>query len=123
MRKILICLLFLVLFQTGFAQMSLYSSGSDTLMEGIKQEYIPAPALVDKFNPRKPLWIPIVESVGLNLSLGAFNTYANLGVADTNGEVLASVFSHRAPGGQADRELLRRVLQSRSFAIGKAPAI
>jgi hypothetical protein len=75
MRKILICLLFLVLFQTGFAQMSLYSSGSDTVMEGISPAHIPDPALVEKFNPRKPLWIPIVESVGLNLSLGAFNTY------------------------------------------------
>jgi len=51
--------------------------------------------------------------------LASYPTYANLGVADTNGEVLASVFSHTAPGGQADRELIQRVLQSRSFAIGQ----
>jgi hypothetical protein len=76
MKKTLLILLpILFLIQTGQAQMSLYSSSYDTLGLGDVQGYVPDPALVNEFNPRKPLWIPIVESIGLNLALGAFNAY------------------------------------------------
>ncbi|MEN8192433.1 MAG: DUF3943 domain-containing protein [Bacteroidota bacterium] len=37
--------------------------------------YVPEQSLVQKMNPRKPLWLPIVESIGLNLALGSFNAY------------------------------------------------
>jgi PAS domain S-box-containing protein len=44
--------------------------------------------------------------------------YANLGVTDTNGEVLASAVPLEEPGPPADRKLFRRVLASRAFALG-----
>jgi hypothetical protein len=53
---------------------SLYSTRADSLRV-LSEPYIPDPALVDSMNPRQPLWIPVVESIGLNLSLGAFNAY------------------------------------------------
>jgi hypothetical protein len=74
-KSLLILLLVLFLIQISQAQMSLYSSSYDTLGLGDTQGYVPDPKLVAEFNPRKPLWIPIVESVGLNLALGAFNAY------------------------------------------------
>ena len=48
----------------------------------------------------------------------SYPSYANLGVIDTNGEVLASALPLAEPGNQADRELFRRVLATRAFAIG-----
>jgi PAS domain S-box-containing protein len=47
----------------------------------------------------------------------SYPSYDNLGVADTNGEVLASALPLGEPGNQADRELFRRVLTTRAFAI------
>ena len=44
--------------------------------------------------------------------------YANLGVINTNGEVVASALPLAEPGNQADRALVRRVLETRAFAIG-----
>jgi hypothetical protein len=44
-------------------------------MLGDKQGYVPDAGLVNQFNPRKSLLIPIAESVGFNLALGAFNAY------------------------------------------------
>jgi PAS domain S-box-containing protein len=48
----------------------------------------------------------------------SYPSYANLGVADTNGEVLASAVPLDEPGNQADRKFFRRVLATRAFAIG-----
>ena len=48
----------------------------------------------------------------------SYPSYANLGVADTNGEVLASAVPLAEPGNQADRKFFRRVLATRAFAIG-----
>jgi len=74
-KTLLILLIVLSLVQIGQAQMSLYSSSYDTLMLGDMQGYVPDPGLVNQFNPRKSLLIPIAESVGFNLALGAFNAY------------------------------------------------
>lgn len=72
MKKYLLLLIF-VLFtnQTVYSQF-LYSSNSDSLID--RTNYVtPDTALVNNYNPQRPLWVPIVESVGLNLALGTFN--------------------------------------------------
>jgi hypothetical protein len=75
MKRFLVLILFvLLLFQICHAQSSLYSTRFDSLITD-DQDYVPDPALVNKFNPRKSLLIPIAESIGLNLALGAFNCY------------------------------------------------
>jgi hypothetical protein len=33
-------------------------------------------AQIDSLNPKSPLWLPIIEIIGLNLALGTFNRYA-----------------------------------------------
>ena len=48
----------------------------------------------------------------------SYPSYANVGVADTNGEVLVSVLPLGEPGNQADRKFFHRVLTTRAFAIG-----
>jgi PAS domain S-box-containing protein len=48
----------------------------------------------------------------------SYPSYANLGVIDTNGEVLASAVPLAEPGHEADREFFRRVLATSAFAIG-----
>jgi len=48
----------------------------------------------------------------------SYPSYANLGVADTNGEVVASVFPLGEPGNPAHQRLVRRVLETRAFATG-----
>ena len=48
----------------------------------------------------------------------SYSGYANLGVTDTNGVVLASAVSLEEPGNQADRKFFRHVLARRAFAIG-----
>ncbi|MGO8931082.1 MAG: PAS domain-containing protein [Limisphaerales bacterium] len=55
--------------------------------------------------------------------LARYPTYANLSVADTNGEVLASAVPLGEPGNQADREFFRRVLTTRAFAIGATSTV
>ncbi len=72
MKKITtLFILVILLAQINFSQ-SLYSTKLDSLI--MKDTgFVPDPALVEKLNPQKPLWVPIVESVGLNLALGAFN--------------------------------------------------
>ena len=48
----------------------------------------------------------------------SYPSYANLGVTDTNGEVVASAAPLAEPGNQADRQFFRRALATRAFAIG-----
>ena len=52
----------------------------------------------------------------------SYPSYANLGLMDTNGEVLASALPLAEPGNPADRDLVRRVLKTRAFAVGGYPA-
>ena len=68
-----ILVILLVLSQAVIGQ-SLYSTGQDSLFD-LEPAYIPDPDLVLKYNPQQPLWLPIVESIGLNVALGAFNAY------------------------------------------------
>ena len=73
-KNIVFLLLFLLSFQLSLAQTSIYSTRFDSLR--IDEEgFVPDQVLVDSLNPRKSLLIPIVESIGLNLALGAFNAY------------------------------------------------
>ncbi len=48
----------------------------------------------------------------------SYPSYANLGVADTNGEVLASAVLVAKSGNEAGREFFRRVFATCAFAIG-----
>ena len=54
--------------------------------------------------------------------LRSYPRYANFGVVQTNGEVLASAVEPRGPASEADREFFRRALNSRAFVIGDFPA-
>lgn len=65
--------LFLILlsFQSVKSQF-LYSSSADSIL--VATEFIPPNQdTVIKFNPKKPLWVPIVESFALNSALSGFN--------------------------------------------------
>ena len=53
---------------------SLYSTYKDSILAA-DTGFVPDQALVEEMNPRLPLWVPLLESVGLNLALGAFNAY------------------------------------------------
>ena len=66
-------LLTLFFLNCGLAQ-SLFSTRDDTLFFKFR-DYVPVKKLVLQHNPRKSMWIPIVESIGLNIALGAFNRY------------------------------------------------
>ena len=48
----------------------------------------------------------------------SYPNYANLGVTDTNGVLLASAVPVSEPGNQADRMFLRHVFATRAFAVG-----
>ena len=69
----IIFLLTILIIQTTFSQ-SLYSTDRDSVLHA-DTGYVPDQALVEEMNPRLPLWLPLLESVGLNLALGAFNAY------------------------------------------------
>jgi len=53
--------------------------------------------------------------------LGSYPRYANLGVVETNGMVLASVYPMGEPANQTNRPFFRRALATRAFAIGDFP--
>jgi len=73
MQKIFTILLIVITVQVISSQ-SLYTTKMDSLLLA-DSGYVPNQALVDSLNPRKPLWFPASEAIGLNLGLGAFNTY------------------------------------------------
>ena len=50
--------------------------------------------------------------------LASHPSYANLGLADTHGEVLASALPPAEPGKQPGRRLIHRVIARRAFTIG-----
>lgn len=52
----------------------------------------------------------------------SYPRYANFGVIQTNGELLATGTSPRGPVSQADRDFFRRALDSQAFVIGDFPA-
>ncbi len=77
MKKIFV-LFFLCQFFVGL----LFAQGSFNLKHNNSESSLFTPnrtneseKLRNKLNPRKPLWFPISEAIGLNLGLGAFNTY------------------------------------------------
>ena len=74
MKIIFIVLILTLLINQNIFSQSLYSSKSDSLIVS-DTGYVPDNVLVEKMNPRQPLWVPIVEGIGLNLALGAFNSY------------------------------------------------
>jgi hypothetical protein len=74
MKKYLLLILFIVLSSQICPAQSLFYTQKDSLFVD-DPGYIPDKAMVDSLNPRRPLWIPVVESIGLNLALGAFNAY------------------------------------------------
>lgn len=74
MRKLIWILPVIMLLIQSIQAQSLYSSAGDTLM-ALRTDFIPDEAEVEKMNPRKPLWVPVVEGVGLNVGLAAFNAY------------------------------------------------
>jgi len=73
MQKIFTILLIVITVQVISSQ-SLYTTKMDSLLLA-DSGYVPNQALVDSLNPCKPLWFPALEAIGLNLGLGAFNTY------------------------------------------------
>lgn len=73
MKKLLILLIMISSVNILWAQ-SLYSTDADSILIN-NNEFNPDIRLVEKMNPRNPLWLPILESVGLNLALGAFNSF------------------------------------------------
>ncbi len=74
MKKIIIMTLLIVCLAPLSNAQTLYSTGYDTALV-TSRDYIPDEALVNRLNPQKPLWLPALEAIGLNLALGAFNTY------------------------------------------------
>ncbi|NOX65624.1 MAG: DUF3943 domain-containing protein [Chlorobi bacterium] len=74
MKIIFTALIFLLFISQNIFSQTLYATDSDSLFTA-DSGYIPNQALVEKMNPRKPLWLPIIEGIGLNLALGAFNSY------------------------------------------------
>lgn len=72
MRKIILLLLLIIFFNKTMSGQFLYSTNADSL---ISENLIITPDIdtVNKFNPPKSLWVPILESVSLNLALGGFN--------------------------------------------------
>ncbi len=74
MKKLLTILMMIFISLNIIRAQSLYTTDKDSISIG-DLGYEPDSALVAEMNPRQPLWLPIVESVGLNLALGAFNSY------------------------------------------------
>ncbi len=72
MKKFLILLL--IFTSQYISAQSLYTTRYDSLLAN-DTGYVPVQSVVEKYNPRKSLLIPIAESIGLNLALGAFNHY------------------------------------------------
>lgn len=92
MKKQLLILILLPFFFSQLNAQSLYSTDSDSLLLG-DLGFKPDSALVAKMNPRSPLWLPVIEAVGLNLALGAFNSYvANSEFAKISFESIESNF-------------------------------
>ncbi len=74
MKIIFTILIFSFFLSQNIFSQSLYSSKSDSLIVA-DTGYVPDQVLVDKMNPRLPLWLPIAEAITTNLLLGGFNAY------------------------------------------------
>lgn len=72
MRKFALVISLILFSNQNLMCQFLYSSKEDsvTLATEFKNPNI---TLVNKFNPQKPLWVPVVESVSLNMALSGFN--------------------------------------------------
>ena len=72
MKNILLTIIFIFLTSQTYYPQFLYSLNADSLM--FSAEIVePDTELVNKFNPKKPLWVPIVEAFSQNLLMGGFN--------------------------------------------------
>ncbi len=72
MRRLVIFFFTLIIINGALSAQYIYSTDADSLINKF-QEITPNPELVKKYNPQKPLWVPVVEGISLNLSLGSFN--------------------------------------------------
>jgi PAS domain S-box-containing protein len=66
---------------------------------------------------------PKTRKQSLDEALASYPDYSNLGVTDTNGEVLASAAPLPAFSNPAEPKVLRRVLTRRGFAVIGYPAV
>ncbi|PIQ07838.1 MAG: hypothetical protein COW71_14940 [Ignavibacteriales bacterium CG18_big_fil_WC_8_21_14_2_50_31_20] len=85
MRKIILIISFIFAVNQNIIGQYLYSSNADTLDVQIEFNNLDL-ALINKFNPQKPLWIPVVESVTQSFMMGAFNfvtgsEFAKIGIS------------------------------------------
>jgi len=74
MKYISIIFILTFLINQNFFSQSLYNTQKDSLI-GADTGYIPNQELVEKMNPRLPLWLPIAEAISVNLLLGGFNAF------------------------------------------------
>lgn len=78
-KPTLIALLVILILTLGYSQdaekKSLSTSEQNLLSFFHDTSYVPDPELVKKYNPKKPLWIPFTEALGLNIGIWAFNRY------------------------------------------------
>ena len=72
MKKIVFTFLTFLLISVPLFGQYIYSTDADSLFHRF-EEISPDTALVNKSNPQKPLWVPVVEGISLNLALGGFN--------------------------------------------------
>lgn len=74
MKRILTIVILIILSTQLCQAQFLYSTKRDSSGSG-KIDFVPDNELVKNMNPQKPLWLPVVESIGMNLGLGAFNAF------------------------------------------------
>ena len=77
LRFYLLFVLVIAVFKFGMAQDSISGLETEDTYDSIVRDstYIPDPELVLKYNPVKPIWIPLAEVVGINVGIWAFNRY------------------------------------------------
>ena len=80
MEKLITILFVLVVFSFSIAQVEDAGEKFDD-QQNLSESYFrnasftPDPELVKKYNPKKPLWIPLTEVVGYNVFIWGFNRY------------------------------------------------
>ncbi len=72
MKKFVLLFSFVLIANQVVLGQFLYSTNADSLMQKSKT-VMPSTAIVNKFNPQKSLWVPVIESIAQNLLMGGFN--------------------------------------------------
>ncbi len=70
MRKFFLLFSVVLLVNQTLLGQFLYSTNADSLMQNSNTQ---APGRWQKYNPQKPLWVPVIESFAQNLLMGGFN--------------------------------------------------